>query len=72
MKKRLISILLIAIMAVCPSWASAYDKPEDFRAVPKDSYKVPYCEEGNPYVTHYAPWLRNFHLCFSIIQLKYC
>ncbi len=62
MKKRLISILLIAIMAVCPSWASAYDKPEDFRAVPKDSYKVPYCEDGNPYVTHYAPWLRNFHL----------
>lgn len=63
MKKRLLSILLITIIiSTCPVLASAFDTPEDIRAVPADSYFDPYYEPGNPFVTHYAPWLRNLHL----------
>ncbi len=65
MKKRLLSILLITIMAACPAMAADEGKfptPEDVRAVQEDSYFTPYNDEGNPFVTHYAPWLRNFHM----------
>ena len=63
MNKRLLSILLTSAMAICPVMTSAeYPTPEDVRGVPADSYFMPYYEEGNPFVTHYAPWLRNLHL----------
>ena len=64
MKRRLLSILLITIMATCPVLASEikYPTPEDIRAVQEDSYFDPKYEKGNPFVTHYAPWLRNLHL----------
>ena len=58
MKKRLISTLLTIAMAFTPVWVWALD----IRAIPTDSYFTPYYEAGNPYVTHYAPWLRNLHL----------
>ena len=71
MKKKLLSILLTTIMAACPTMAADEGKfptPEDIRAVPADSYKTPWTEakEGNPFVTHYAPWLRNFHLMSDV------
>ena len=69
MKKKLLSILLTTIMAACPTMAADEGKfpiPEDIRAVPADSYFNPYYDAGNPFVTHYAPWLRNFHLMSDV------
>ena len=50
-------------MAACPAMAAdEFPIPEDVRGVPADSYRTPYYDKDNPFVTHYAPWLRNLHL----------
>ena len=63
MKKRLLCIFCTALMLTASfTSALAFTAWESPRYVPADSYKTPYSEVGNPYVTYYAPWLRQLHL----------
>lgn len=63
MKKRILCILCTALMLISSfTSALAFTTWESPRYIPADSYKTPYSEAGNPYVTHYAPWLRQLHL----------
>ena len=63
MKKRIITSLLAAILFManitCQAAFTSWESP---RYVPEDEYKTPWTEENNPYVTYYAPWLRQLHL----------
>ncbi len=63
MKKKLLSFLIIAVVLVQSVCVGAeftvWDSP---RYIPADEYKTPWTEEDNPFVTYYAPWLRQMHI----------
>ena len=63
MKKRIMAVILsLLLLASMSVFADSYPVWENPRQVNEADCKTPYMEEGNPFVTHYAPWLRNFHL----------
>lgn len=61
MKKRLASIIL-ALTFLLPINAGAFEAWDSPRYIPADEYKTPWTEAENPFVTYYAPWLKNFHI----------
>lgn len=63
MKKRILCLFCTVLMlAASVGNAGAFTQWPSPRYVPEDEYKTPWTEEGNPYVTYYAPWLRQLHL----------
>ena len=64
MKKRILAFILslLLLASVSVSAENNYPNWENPRQVKEADCETPYMEESNPFVTHYAPWLRNFHL----------
>lgn len=62
MKKCLMAVLLVIVVFCTAVSAADYPDWENPRKVNEEGYEIPYMEEGNPFVTHYAPWLRNYHM----------
>ena len=56
---QMLAIILILINSLVYAEYAVWESP---RYVPKDEARTPWTEEGNPFVTYYAPWLRNFHI----------
>ena len=62
MKKTILSTFLAVIMLLSGVTCSAFTVWESPRYIPADEYKTPWTEDANPYVTYYAPWLRQLHI----------
>ena len=56
---QILAIILIFTSVSAYAQFPVWDSP---RYIPEDEARTPWTEEGNPFVTYYAPWLRNFHI----------
>lgn len=62
MKKRILCLLCTMLMLASSITSAAFDAWTSPRYIPTDEYKTPWTVEGNPFVTYYAPWLRQLHI----------